>query len=104
MVGLVAVVVRLLWLKLLEVTAVWVWWKLSLMLLLMLLHLCGVIVTECCTVAVLNVLVVGLRRIVSRGLVVLKLLLTWLRLTAGSVIGRLEWLSLKLWWVRQGTL
>lgn len=55
-------------------------------------------------VAVLDVLVVGLSGIVSKRLVGLKLLLTWLRLTARSVIGRLELLPLKLRWVGQGTL
>lgn len=55
--------------------------------LLKLLHVRCVIVTECCMVAVLYLLVVGLSRIVSKSLVGLKLLLTWLRLTARSVIG-----------------
>ena len=55
-------------------------------------------------VTVLDVLVVGLSRIVSKRLVGLKLLLAWLRLAARSVIGRLELLPFKLWWVGQGTL
>lgn len=55
-------------------------------------------------VALLDVLAAGLSRIVSKRLVGLKLLLTWLRLTVRSIIRRLELLSFKLWWVGQGTL
>lgn len=100
--GLVAGVVGLLRVKLLEATAARVWWKLPLMLLEP-LHVCCVVVTECLMVAGLDSLVVGLSGVVSERLVGLVLMLTWLRLTARSVIGGLELLPFKLWWVGQGT-
>lgn len=101
MVGLLAVAVGLLWWELFEVAAACVWWILPLMLRL---DFCCVTVSERCVVVVLEVLVVGLSRIVPKRLIRWKLVLTWLRLTVWSVVRRLESLGFKLRRVGQWTL